>query len=179
MLLGMSDLTLEIVEGPDAGRQIPIRGPLVLGRDHESDVMLGDAQVSRRHVEVVPDGDALRIADLGSANGTIAGGAEVAGSGWLTPGQELQVGVTVMLLRTGGEIAAQPTALHAVPPGLRVEPREPSYVPPTGESVQARYEGPSELHQLKDVNVRAAANTAPLAILALVALAVIVYLAVS
>ena len=33
------DLLLEIVEGPGAGRQIALRGPVVLGRDDSADVV--------------------------------------------------------------------------------------------------------------------------------------------
>jgi hypothetical protein len=42
----------------------------LIGRSPECDIFLDDVTVSRRHAEVVVDGDAVTIRDLGSLNGT-------------------------------------------------------------------------------------------------------------
>jgi pSer/pThr/pTyr-binding forkhead associated (FHA) protein len=42
----------------------------VIGRSPECDIFLDDVTVSRRHAELVRDGDRLLIRDLGSLNGT-------------------------------------------------------------------------------------------------------------
>jgi hypothetical protein len=45
-------------------------GRTVVGRSPDCDVFLDDVTVSRRHAEIVRDGDRLVIRDLGSLNGT-------------------------------------------------------------------------------------------------------------
>jgi pSer/pThr/pTyr-binding forkhead associated (FHA) protein len=63
-------LLLEIVEGPGAGRQHRVEGPVVLGRDAGADVVLDDARVSRRHARMTPEPGGIVVEDLGSRNGT-------------------------------------------------------------------------------------------------------------
>ncbi len=52
-------------------------GPVLVGRDPGCAIVLADPTVSRRHAEVEVDGDACRIRDLGSRNGTHAHGRAV------------------------------------------------------------------------------------------------------
>ena len=53
-----------------AGRRTVLSGDrIVLGRSRECDVLVDDANVSRRHAELRHDGTAWRVVDLGSTNG--------------------------------------------------------------------------------------------------------------
>ena len=53
-----------------AGRRSVLSGDrVVLGRSRECDVVIDDANVSRRHAELRHDGTAWRVVDLGSTNG--------------------------------------------------------------------------------------------------------------
>ncbi len=81
----MADITLEIVEGPGAGRQVALDHELIIGRAPDVDMVLEDSQVSRRHAKVspAPDGSAV-VEDLGSANGTFINQNELIGP--CTPG---------------------------------------------------------------------------------------------
>ena len=135
-------LTLEIVEGPGAGRQIALARAVVLGRAPDADLRLEDGEVSRHHARVTPaaDGSAV-VEDLGSANGTFVNHNELLGPARLDPGDELLLGVTVIQVRSRQQVAAQPSAIRAVPPGLATAPREPSYVNP--EVVRAEAESAS------------------------------------
>jgi DNA-binding NtrC family response regulator len=64
-------VTLRIVEGPDAGREVELDvGSVIIGSHPEVDLPLRDPQVSRRHVEVQLLDDGVRVRDLGSKNGT-------------------------------------------------------------------------------------------------------------
>ena len=65
------------VSGPYFGKVIPVAGRLVIGRGNDCDLVLDEAEMSRRHamVEVTPAGIWLR--DLGSANGTYVNGVQV------------------------------------------------------------------------------------------------------
>jgi FHA domain len=177
----MAALTLEIVEGPSAGRQLQLDRPLVLGRSPDCDVTLDDGQVSRRHARVwpAPDGSAV-VEDLGSANGTFINRNQVLEHARLDPGDELQLGLSVIELRTSAQVAAQPSALRPVPPGLAAAPRQPDYVNPellAAESARPGDVSTPQLDRYLDVRVRRRAQLAPLAVLMLIALALCIYFA--
>jgi hypothetical protein len=48
----------------------PAEGRTLIGRSPDCDVFLDDVTVSRRHAELVREGDTFSIRDLGSLNGT-------------------------------------------------------------------------------------------------------------
>jgi len=52
-------------------------GAFVIGREASCDVCLSGDTVSRRHVEIRPQGDSWWIRDLNSANGTYLGGSRI------------------------------------------------------------------------------------------------------
>jgi predicted component of type VI protein secretion system len=178
----MSELTLEIVEGPGAGRQVALDRPVLIGRAPDVDLVLEDGQVSRRHVRVSPADDGSAVAeDLGSANGTFVNHNELHGPARLDPSDELLVGVTLIEVRSSVQIAAQPSVLRAVPPALAQAPRTPDYVNPdvvdaeVGASPASA--GSKELEKFLDVRVRRRAQLAPLALMMLIALVLIIYFA--
>jgi pSer/pThr/pTyr-binding forkhead associated (FHA) protein len=178
----MAELTLEIVEGPGAGRQMVLDRALVLGRAPDSDLLLEDGQVSRHHARVSPASDgSATVEDLGSANGTFVNHNELHGPARLDPSDELLVGVTLIEVRSNAQVAAQPSVLRAVPPALAQAPRTPGYVNPeviegdTGSTPPSA--GAKELEKFLDVRVRRRAQLAPLALLMLIALALIIYFA--
>src|SRR5215210_8604214 len=119
-------LTLEIVEGPGAGKSLQVTAPIVIGRDSAADLTLADDQASRRHARLTPrDRDGLVVEDLGSTNGTFVNREEVHGPTPVAAGDELVVGVTVLQLRGAEEVARQPSAVRPVPPPLAAQPRRP------------------------------------------------------
>jgi hypothetical protein len=60
------------------GRAIPVvTDQVVIGRSRECDVRVSDANVSRRHAEVVHEDGAYWLVDLGSTNGTELNGKRV------------------------------------------------------------------------------------------------------
>jgi pSer/pThr/pTyr-binding forkhead associated (FHA) protein len=178
----VSELSLEIVEGAGAGRRVALSSPVTVGRGGDADLVLADELVSRRHARVSRSGAAAVVEDLGSRNGTFVNGNEVHGPTRLAPGDQLQLGVTLVELRSAGQIAERPSAVHPVPPPLAVPERAPDYLPaglqadpnhtPAGG---ARHR--DALDQLLDAETKAKARTAPLALFVLVALVVIIYLA--
>ena len=64
---------------PDGTQSYDLRDgvPLIVGRAPTCDLPVFDPTISRRHAELVADGDALRIRDLGSSNGTFVNGAKL------------------------------------------------------------------------------------------------------
>ncbi|PIE19560.1 MAG: hypothetical protein CSA65_01935 [Proteobacteria bacterium] len=69
---------LVAIGGPSAGKRYPLQGECVLGRSFNSDVYIGDLNVSRRHARVLDQGDGKHtIEDLGSGNGTFVNNKQV------------------------------------------------------------------------------------------------------
>jgi pSer/pThr/pTyr-binding forkhead associated (FHA) protein len=195
--MGVPELSLEIVEGAGAGRRVALGEAVTVGRGQDADLVLADELVSRRHARVTRSRSGAVVEDLGSRNGTFLNGEGIHGPTRLEPGDQLQLGVTLVELRSATQIAERPSAVHPVPPPLAVAPRDPDYLagsaaedtpgpPPTPERPvpEPAVAGPPgrprprhELDPLLDSRTKGKARTAPLALFVLVALVVIIYLA--
>ena len=77
------------------------REPIVIGRLSNSDVVLSDSNVSRRHAELRRDGDGWMLVDLGSTNGTLVNG-KVTREHRLSDGDRLTIGTSEMAFKIGG-----------------------------------------------------------------------------
>ncbi len=175
------ELNLEVIEGPDAGKQIAVDRAIVIGRDPASDLILEDGEVSAQHARVTPSPDgSATVEDLESANGTFVNQNELMGPAHLDPGDELLIGVSVLQLRTGRDIASRASAVIQIPPAMAIAPREPTYVNPEVRRVdEAPQAAAAAAHptveRFLDVKVRRRAQLAPLALFTLVAIALILY----
>ena len=59
-------------------RRVPLgRAPLVVGTARGCDVVVRDRTVSARHCAIVVARGGIKVADLGSRNGTYVGGARI------------------------------------------------------------------------------------------------------
>jgi hypothetical protein len=67
-----------------------------MGRSRQCDVTVDDPNVSRTHAEVRPRGGSWVLSDLGSTNGSRLNGHRVEGSELLKPGDEIELGTTVL-----------------------------------------------------------------------------------
>ena len=86
---------LVVISGQEVGTRRAVDGSLVIGRDPDVDLVLGDALVSSRHALLEDRGDSWTIVDLGSTNGiTVNGekGREFA----LKHGDKIVFGATVV-----------------------------------------------------------------------------------
>jgi DNA-binding NtrC family response regulator len=96
---------LLLQSGPAAGRRYEVVSEVTLGRSPSCEILLEDRLVSRRHARIfVRDGE-LRIADLGSRNGTEVNGERLEGEAVLAPGDQVQVGETTVLVEPPAEAA--------------------------------------------------------------------------
>jgi predicted component of type VI protein secretion system len=112
----MSDLILEIVEGPLAGRQLPLESVVDVGREPSLPLHLDeDTQVSRRHARISVQGGAVVVEDLGSTNGTYVNDQPINAPRALNPGDKVRIGLTVLELRTRQQVAARPSAVQVRP----------------------------------------------------------------
>ena len=91
--LGISGPALVVRSGGGmAGQSFqPQEGSTIIGRSPECDVFLDDVTVSRRHAELVRDGETFSIRDLGSLNGTYVNRRRIE-SAVLENDDEVQIG---------------------------------------------------------------------------------------
>lgn len=92
-------MRLRVVEGPEAGRAIPV-GPegVRIGRGAGNDLSLADEGVSRQHCRVCLRAGAWLVEDLNSTNGVTVNGRRIAGACALFPGDRIGVGRRVLVL---------------------------------------------------------------------------------
>jgi pSer/pThr/pTyr-binding forkhead associated (FHA) protein len=77
---------------PPSPRVITPTAPVVIGRNAESDFVIRDATVSRRHAAIHREGYAWFVEDLKSKNGTRVNGVPVDGRAVIAPGDEVGFG---------------------------------------------------------------------------------------
>jgi two-component system, NtrC family, response regulator GlrR len=79
---------VRVASGPDAGRELPLKGTMIIGTHTDAGLQLTDPTVSRYHVELHARGDGVRVRDLGSKNGVLLSGVKV---------QEMVIEATALL----------------------------------------------------------------------------------
>lgn len=133
---------VRVLEGPDAGKELRIAEPgrrYILGRGREADLVIEDANASRRHVDIAQKGDHLVVHDLGSKIGSTLDGASLGPTdvAW-KPGQILAFGGNRLefdypAAEALAELERSPD--EAMAPSERLEPPEPDADPdaPPGE----------------------------------------------
>lgn len=76
--------------GTLSGLSFGIGEPIVLGRSLDCELAIVSPHVSRRHAQLVVEGDQLSVEDLGSANGTVVNGKLIQGRQELNHEDELR-----------------------------------------------------------------------------------------
>lgn len=77
------------------------RDMTVIGRREDCDLRIPLGDVSRKHCRLILDGDAIKVEDLGSSNGTYRNGERVQQAD-LGAGDTLQIGPVVFVLQVDG-----------------------------------------------------------------------------
>jgi pSer/pThr/pTyr-binding forkhead associated (FHA) protein len=140
--------------GPTPGKAYALdKGEINIGRDVANDVIINDAEVSRKHARITIQGESYVFEDLGSTNGSFVEGQQLTGPHILSLGQTISLGENVSLgfeaiqfdpdatlVSTPEELAEQP--VEAVPPPpqeAHTPPPQPAYTPspPPPEPVYA------------------------------------------
>ncbi len=78
------------------------RSPFTLGRQGDNDLVLLDTRISRRHAQIVNDGEGYLLEDAGSRNGTFANGVQLTGPRLLKPGDQIGLGLSDSYVLTFG-----------------------------------------------------------------------------
>ena len=80
---------------------LPLRltpdAPAAIGRHSSCELVLRKDDISRRHAEVFQDGDAFRLRDLGSTNGTFLNGEKIDGTASLNAGDKIEIGSSIII----------------------------------------------------------------------------------
>lgn len=88
-----------------AGTRHPLTGSrTVIGRGSDADITIADAGTSRRHVEILWDGERGMVRDLGSTNGSSLDGNKISQAP-LAPDQTIRIGRTDIVFRVVPEAA--------------------------------------------------------------------------
>ena len=118
----------------------------VIGRREDCDFRIPLGEVSRKHCRLIKNGEAIKVEDLGSSNGTYCNGMRVQEAD-LNPGDTLQVGPAVFVVQIDGapnedemapvtaEAAAAAAAADAAPSAEAAEVEE-AVIEEMGEDVE-------------------------------------------
>jgi hypothetical protein len=221
----MADLILEIVEGSEAGRQVPVESVVDIGREPSLPIHLDhDTQVSRPHARVTAQQGQAVVEDLGSTNGTYVNEQPIHAPRALNPGDRIRIGLTVIELRSQaqvqqrasavqvrpditavdnqvlapvpeqqlapvgvapptGAVAPEPIVPQAQPqpggPGFKAQATPAAFVPPEVVGDAAAESDYQAIARLVDTRVKQQRNIAMFAMIAVAALAVIIYFGLS
>ena len=120
-------MMLKITTGKEKGRTLELTAdtPLTIGRSESSGFCIPDKKGSRRHAEIVSDGENVFIIDLSSRTGTRVNGRAIAQRTPLCIGDTIQIGETDLVLEKTEDAQAAPlprtTAPAKTEPPVRTE----------------------------------------------------------
>jgi pSer/pThr/pTyr-binding forkhead associated (FHA) protein len=103
-LFTVEAMPISVLEVHPAGnREWRLDGGGVIGRANGCDIHLDDPFVSRRHARLISSEIGTAIEDLGSSNGVFVNGRRSPGTTPLHPGDVVQLGGTIWLVRLSRE----------------------------------------------------------------------------
>ncbi|QAY62685.1 FHA domain-containing protein [Xylanimonas allomyrinae] len=88
----------------------------VAGRSETADIFLDDVTVSRKHAEIVREGDRFVVRDIGSLNGTYVNRQRI-DAAVLSTGDEVQIGKFRMSFQASPQAVQPPQASRDSAPG--------------------------------------------------------------
>jgi TM2 domain-containing membrane protein YozV len=143
----LTPVALRFVGGPRDGETIKLAEQMQLGRSSSNDITLDSTTVSGQHARISRHGMTYLLEDLGSTNGTWVNGACIDSETWISIGDTIHIGNTMIEVlgagETGPEQSLSAPAVAATPSSPpAVLPAEPSDEPPEAESVVVPSEPP-------------------------------------
>jgi pSer/pThr/pTyr-binding forkhead associated (FHA) protein len=117
LLLPATAGALVIRSGSKAGQSFRLSRPvLTVGRGIESDVIINDASISRRHVQFSRQSDGDYIQDLVSRNGTTVNGEPITAATLLQPGDMIAMGNIRLEYTQLQSMQTTPLSMDITPP---------------------------------------------------------------
>lgn len=131
----MSSMPFQLVmrAGPQPGSVFPLqKSEIYIGRDPSNDLVISDAEVSRKHARLIWQAGGYILEDLGSTNGTFVNGQRLLGPHGLRPGEVIQLGENVSLVYEAlyDPNATRLSAAAAYPPPGTPAPSQSAPPPP-------------------------------------------------
>ena len=130
--------------GPTPGKTFELnKSEITIGRDIVNDIVINDAEVSRKHARLVSQAGSYVLEDVGSTNGTFVNGQRLMGPHLLRPGELILFGENVSLSYETTQFDPDATMVAASNvPGMPPAPTPPSsretYVPASQQPPPAR-----------------------------------------
>jgi pSer/pThr/pTyr-binding forkhead associated (FHA) protein len=119
----MFKVSLIVVSGKPEGKMITLTGPTFrIGRDESCHLRPNSVEVSRRHMEIVVNDDAVIVSDLGSRNGTLVNNQVITGPHALKNGELLKVGPLTFAVSIQGATEGDSSPPNASANGTKPTP---------------------------------------------------------
>ena len=94
-----SQFQLIMRSGPTPGASFTLEGDQMdVGRDSTNEIVINDAEISRRHARLTFQGGKYVLEDLGSTNGTFVNGQRLAGPRVLKSGEVVSFGEQIVMV---------------------------------------------------------------------------------
>ena len=143
-----SQFQLIMRSGPTPGAAFTLEGDqLTIGRDSTNEIVINDAEVSRRHARLTFQGGKYVLEDLGSTNGTFVNGQRLAGPRVLKAGEVVSFGEQIVLVFEATNIDVGATMVSpraSVIPAAPPRPMPPP-PPPPADYVGSMPAGPAPI----------------------------------
>ena len=129
---------LVMKSGPTPGKVFDLsKNEVTIGRETGTDIVISDAEVSRKHARLFVQGGTYMLEDLGSTNGCFVNGVRLMGPHALKSGELIMLGENVGLVFEASAIdmeatmAAGPGQFVSPPPAVKVTQPEPAAARPS------------------------------------------------
>ena len=151
-----SQFQLIMRSGPTPGASFTLEGDQMdVGRDSTNEIVINDAEISRRHARLTFQGGKYVLEDLGSTNGTFVNGQRLAGPRVLKSGEVVSFGEQIVMIFEATHFDAGATVVSpraaAVPAASRPVMPPP---PPPVEYVGSLPANPAPVPIPGTVNIR-------------------------
>lgn len=102
--------------GPTPGKTFSLeKGEIAIGRDTTNDIVINDAEVSRRHSRLLLQSGGYVLEDMGSTNGTFVDGQRLMGPHNLRPGELIMLGENISLSFEAVQFDPNATVMASAP----------------------------------------------------------------
>lgn len=178
------DWSLYAQSGELKGKSFPVQTVVTIGRSAKSDIVLNDEYMSRQHAEFILKGDAFRVVDLDSSNGTYVNGQRIREK-VLKPGDKVAFDQNIFIVAGPAVLAAQggaeedeATVFRASAPASQVSPASlatPRVRPPAAEKMREQMQAAGPTQTAADERAKRSPGVVLVAAVLLVALAVLAW----
>jgi pSer/pThr/pTyr-binding forkhead associated (FHA) protein len=135
-----------ILRAKSDGKEIPLHGEMLVGREFECAISLSSGHISRYHAKINVASSGVYLEDLHSTNGTFVNGIRIKGRVRLSLGDEIGFDDVLFRLASSASGDEPDTALspqHSLNDGTRLA-HKPAPQPPIRPSIAAMAEQPNQ-----------------------------------